>query len=410
MKAPLGTRTSLKLIFALLASLFVFSFSLPLFAASDNCLDVNGIKDRQTSSLVTASYSSQVDPLTGVVTFTYTFSGSDPANPPVDGVPGLITYCVYPDKGFVPDGAITALALGANGDPFAAKLSAKGSFSYTRSDGNPSNVPFDGNSYTMGTAVWASGCVSDGQGGLICQAPQTQTILLHINDASECQALYGGTSDTCWVFPGNGNTPPPSDCNGEPACKTANIDQATGDFVDCVVNGVDYGPCPVVPLKTLLNIHYTYEIVNQPLNAYNMIFYPPTNKTQDINSGGGKDYFGCEQIPDPLGKPGAWGTYNPYESTGFKFTFFSSTGTCSQSRFQMVAPGPSPIVLAPGQSVTFTVDMITRNNKGGKQEYTSCGPHLLNSGFTVKWFQDNDKLLHSFTTGITPLYVYAKCN
>ena len=49
--------------------------------------------------------------------------------------------------------------------------------------------------------------------------------------------------------------------------------------------------------------------------------------------------------------------------------------------------------------------MITRVNKGGNQEYTSCGLHLLNSGFTVKWIQSDDNLLHSFSTNITPIYV-----
>jgi hypothetical protein len=253
----------------------------------------------------------------------------------VGGIPGLITYCVYPELGNTPDGSIVASAIGANGDPFKGKLSAKGSFSFTRADGDPSNVPFDGNPYTMGTATWLNKCVTDPDTLVtVCSGPATQTILLHINDQTECSSLYGGTSSTCWVYPGGGPPKPPA-CNGDPACKSAQIDEATGAFTDCVVAGVDYGPCPVVPLNTLLHIHYTYEIVNQPTNTYNMIFNPPTPKTQDINSGGGKDYFGCEQTPDPNGGPGAWGTYNPFENTHFTLTFFQSSGTCGQSRFQL---------------------------------------------------------------------------
>jgi hypothetical protein len=42
--------------------------------------------------------------------------------------------------------------------------------------------------------------------------------------------------------------------------------------------------------------------------------------------------------------------------------------------------------------------MMTRKNKGKNQEYTSLGLHFLNSGFTVKWFDSGDGLLHSFTT------------
>jgi len=57
--------------------------------------------------------------------------------------------------------------------------------------------------------------------------------------------------------------------------------------------------------------------------------------------------------------------------------------------------------------VTFTVDEITRVNKNGKQEFTSYGPHFLNSGFTVKWIQSDDGLLHSFSTNLTPISVNA---
>jgi hypothetical protein len=96
--------------------------------------------------------------------------------------------------------------------------------------------------------------------------------------------------------------------------------------------------------------------------------------------------------------------------------FTAGTGTCNQSRFTLVAP--STITLQAGDSKTFTIDMVTRQNKGGKQEYTSAGPHLLNSGFTVKWFQSgpspacpawvNPNTLCSYSTGVTPLYVDAQ--
>ncbi len=160
-----------------------------------------------------------------------------------------------------------------------------------------------------------------------------------------------------------------------------------------------------MPAFTLLHLHYLYVIVNQPTNTFNMIFNPPTPSTQDINTGGGKDYFGYEQIPDPAGQPGAFGTFNPYQTTGMKLDFKQGSGVCNQSRFFLTAPGPGPITLTPGQSITFSIDMITRVNRGGKQEYTSCGPHVLNSGFTVKWIQSDDGMLHSFSTNITPLTV-----
>src|SRR5207237_1263768 len=145
-----------------------------------------------TSALLTYSISSLTDG-TGT-TFTYNF-GSTNENP-VNGVPGLITYCVYPQAGFLPDGTITAQALGADATPFVAKEAAKGSFSFTRGNGNPTNVPFDGSTVTMGTAKWVSGCVTDGQGNTTCNTPSSQTILLHINDPAQCDLLYNTTGST----------------------------------------------------------------------------------------------------------------------------------------------------------------------------------------------------------------------
>lgn len=373
----------------------------PAFAMSDNCPSVKGIETRLASAEVSASYTQVIDPITKDAVFTYTFS-SNPSVVSSDGIPGLISYCVYPDKGNLPTKiAVGSNAVGADGSPFEAKMAAKGSFSFTRAKGNPTNIPLDGLTRTMGTATWSGNCTTDPiTGAQACEptAADTQTILLHINDTAECTKLYGTAGDTCWVYPGN--SPPPRLCNGEPACKSADIDLATGQF--------DANGYPIVPLGQLLHIRYTYVIVNQPTNNYNMIFKVPTAKTQDINAGGGKDYFGCEQVPDPLGDPKTSpSTTFDYENTGMTLAFFPSAGNgCSQSRFQITAPGT--ITLTPGDSRSFTVDMITRVNSGGKQEFTSAGPHLLNSGFTVKWFQSNDSLLHSFTTGITPIYVNAQ--
>jgi hypothetical protein len=434
----LGNCASRRLPLGLIFVVFIV-MALPVFGASDNCLSVHGIANKMTSPIVTANYS-PVATATSTV-FTYTFSGYDAATPSVSGIPGLISYCVYPAQGFLPDAGIAintsvpALPRGDNGASFVAKEAAKGSFSFDRSTGDPSNIDFNGTTYTMGTASWATGCVQDPTTlAYSCNTPTTQTIVLHINDSGQCGALYPNgdpdspASGTCWVFPGGGGaclpgnpvcTPPV--CNGDPACKSADIPESNGN--------TDSSGYPVVPLNTLLHIHYTYMIVNQPTNTFNMVFYPPTQKTQDINSGGGKDYFGCEQMPDPSGQPGSFVTGSLSFVSGWTFTLFPSNGNnCSQSRFQLVDPGPAPITLTPGQSVTFTVDMQTRKNKGGQQEFTSPGLHLLNSGFTVKWFQvDPNKptgttvcagsnppvtasstTLCSFSTGINPLYVDAQ--
>jgi hypothetical protein len=42
---------------------------------------------------------------------------------------------------------------------------------------------------------------------------------------------------------------------------------------------------------------------------------------------------------------------------------------CDQSRFFLAAR--SRIILTPGQCVTFTLDIITRANERGEQQYTS---------------------------------------
>src|SRR5207253_1232071 len=83
-----------------------------------------------------------------------------------------------------------------------------------------------------------------------------QTILLHINDADECANLYGGAvlpDGTCFVYPKSISNPPPPLCNGNPACKQVEIDEA------------DEATPTTVPGNTLLHIHYLYIIVNQGL-------------------------------------------------------------------------------------------------------------------------------------------------
>lgn len=342
------------------------------------CPGINAILNFKPSSLVGAEFT-----LSGT-TATYFFD-SWVNTSPSNGVPGLIEYCVYPNQPpGNPDGGAVATATGANTDPFKAVFKdIQGYFAFTRGDGDPSNIPLDGRTnYQMGTATWASG------------APAVQTILLHINDPVECGALYGTGSGTCFVYPTSGGGPPEEKlCNGDPACKEVVITEA------CT------GTPLTVPAFSLLHIHYTYVIVNQPTNTFNMIFNPPTPKTQDINSGGGKDYFGCEQIPDTSGAPGHAGTIGNYQNTGFNLNMDISPGqSCVQSRFFLTAP--SQIILTPDHYVTFTIDMVTRVNKGGKQEYTSLGSHFLNSGFTIKWFQSNDTLMHSYTTN-PPIVVNA---
>jgi hypothetical protein len=108
-----------------------------------------------------------------------------------DGVPGLIEYCVYSDT--QPD-SVATVALGADGSAWSDPPGFD-NFSFQRGDGNPSNIPYDGASHAMGTATWTAGVPGN-----------YDRIVLHINDAEECNALYDPdpADGTCFVLPGGG--------------------------------------------------------------------------------------------------------------------------------------------------------------------------------------------------------------
>lgn len=116
---------------------------------------------------------------------------------PVNGVPGLIQYCVYPPTR---PATVRAEARGANGQRWTTATGSD-SFSFRRPDGNPSNVPLNGQTTPMGTATWST------------SAPQSQTILLHINDPAACARIYGGSfygdsRNSCFVKPSNNPAQP----------------------------------------------------------------------------------------------------------------------------------------------------------------------------------------------------------
>lgn len=97
---------------------------------------------------------------------------------PSGGIPGLIEYCVYTSPQPASVTASYDSWTATNGTPF----------SFSRPGGDPTNVPFDGNTYTIGTATW-SGSV-----------PASQSFVFHVNDPVFCQAYNG--SSTCFVLPG----------------------------------------------------------------------------------------------------------------------------------------------------------------------------------------------------------------
>lgn len=161
-------------------SLRAIGFSVLLAFATEqvaaSCPASNSLGNFQSSNLVGATSEQNGNDIT------YYFDSFVDRNP-TDGVPGLIEYCVYPQ---VLPNSVTAAVSGWQAG------TGVGSFSFSRPNGNPTNIPLDGTqNIEMGTASWASAPASD------------QMILLHINDADECNRIYGGNPGTCFVFPGS---------------------------------------------------------------------------------------------------------------------------------------------------------------------------------------------------------------
>ena len=107
----------------------------------------------------------------------YTFGSTNES--PSQGVPGLVAYCVYPSAGSMPRFG-EGQARGWNGEPFWYQSNETvGYLAFVRSDGNFSNIPFDGTQgITIGDATWSG------------ESPTAQTILLHIVDPAMCAQLY----------------------------------------------------------------------------------------------------------------------------------------------------------------------------------------------------------------------------
>jgi hypothetical protein len=162
------------------------------------------------ASNVTASVST-----TGKVS-TYQFSSLANENP-AGGVPGLISYCVYPSATALPTGH-GVQAKGGNG---AAWVYSAGSnnFAFTRPNGDPTNVPLDGKTTTMGTATWGT-------------VPASQAFVLHINDPAMCAKVYGAGTLTCFVTPAP--PPPPG-----PVCDHGDSNVAYNSMPTDVVNCIN---------------------------------------------------------------------------------------------------------------------------------------------------------------------------
>jgi hypothetical protein len=134
---------------------------------------------------------------------------------PVNGVPGLIKYCVYPNPAQQPT-AIIVQAKGADGSPWIA-LSGSKSFAFSRQFGDLSNIPLNASgTVVMGTATWSG-----------TTAPSNQTIILHINDPKVCASLGLGAT-TCFVKPSEALA-----CNAGAGSNVAAYNAYPFSVVDC---------------------------------------------------------------------------------------------------------------------------------------------------------------------------------
>lgn len=324
-------------------------------SSSGGCPSSNAIGNFHSTSIVGASFTSSGG------TSTYFFNSLTNTNS-TNGIPGLIEYCVYPTT--LPLSA-SATATGADGSAFTVSVgSHQGYFEFGRSNGNPSNLPLNGQTgVKMGSASWSG------------SPPTNQSIVLHINDASVCQGLYGsGAGSTCFVWPAGATA-----CGGAPACKTISSPQA-----------ISTNPL-TIPNMTQVQLQFTFTIVNQPGNPYNMEFTPYTSSTPASQWTGVFDTFTCLELTDPSGTPASYGNYANYQGTGLNMLFsHTANASCPRPVITLANLGSSAIVLTPGQSLTFTVDLQTQ--AAGLCE----GNYIMNFGVVVHWFETDDSAIHTY--------------
>lgn len=100
---------------------------------------------------------------------------------PVDGNPGFKEICIVSSTGF---GSLTQIW---NPAVWSAMSQNPGPYVRFQGGGNPDNMPFDGNIYTVGTVQWNA-------------APQNIKTLVHVISKDLCPNSAG---NTCFVRPPN---------------------------------------------------------------------------------------------------------------------------------------------------------------------------------------------------------------
>ena len=129
----------------------------------------------------------------------------------------------------------------------------------------------------------------------------------------------------------------------------------------------------------------------QQLIKWTVTFYVPNNEGYNMSSVTLRDHFGAEldhadwDITYPEG-------YSYVASQGYVTFEYSKAKKMPQFRVYWDIGE-----LADGEQATLSFDVVTRLNPAGKQEYTSDGLKILNSGAVLKW-RDEDTKQHSNST------------
>ena len=123
---------------------------------------------------------------------------------------------------------------------------------------------------------------------------------------------------------------------------------------------------------------------------WTVTYYVPNDIRDTMYSAVLKDRFGAEL---DQAEPGQ------YTASHGTVTFEYSKGKMKQLRLTWDIGD-----LANGETATLSFDVVTKENPAGKQEYTSPGLHILNSGAVLKW---RDALGHQDSMSTPSCYVMA---
>jgi len=243
-------------------------------------------------------------------TATYTFSSFVNENPS-GGVPGLIEYCVYTTPS--PNtGSVTA-----SYDSWEP-LEGTDKFSFIRPNGDPTNIPFDSSTQTVGKATWSAG------------VPTSQTILLHINDPAVCNKLYGGNPGTCFVLPGS----PPQQAKDLTVSKTA-TPSFTRTYKWGIQKSVDKTEIDIADSTNgnSATFHYTVSVSYDSGTDSNW----QVTGTITVNNPNGFDVSGVNVTDDGVNNGGSCSVSNGTNLTVPKNGSIQVSYTCTYSS----APNPS---------------------------------------------------------------------